>query len=136
MEARSARTPLNRGRALVCVGACAASLSATIEIIQFPVDPPGGTFGFSKLVLRPFPINLAKNGFRPQKGGGLSVKDGLQKIFGGEQAFAFGCSHWRDEGLLQRRRSIQNDSGPPQGHRCCFAGTLHPMRYGQTERVP
>jgi ABC transporter substrate binding protein len=32
------------------MGACAASSSATIETIQFPARPPGGTFGFSKLV--------------------------------------------------------------------------------------
>jgi hypothetical protein len=52
-----------RACARLC-GACAASSSATIEIIQFPARPPGGgTFGFSKSVLAPAPKTWPKTVF-------------------------------------------------------------------------
>jgi hypothetical protein len=61
----AARPPLNRGRALVCVGRVrGASSFATIEIIQCPHETPrGGTFGFSKSVLTPAPKTCPKTVF-------------------------------------------------------------------------
>jgi hypothetical protein len=51
---------LNEGRALVCVGRVRGKVSVTMKLFSSLRDPPGGTFGFSKLVFAPSPKTWPK----------------------------------------------------------------------------